>query len=188
MSETISSSALFHITGKIDHIKSILAEGFFPHYCPEYTLDGADRKAARSGCHPMYAIPMVCFCDLPLSLIKKHLREYGMYGIGLDKTWGVRNGVAPVIYTHSKAKTRPSVSRLVTGAPAANADQASTDMKYLAAYSKPFEGAAWRNDRREKQVRFYDEREWRYVPTDPGAAPLFLRWNDYDDMSNGPQT
>jgi hypothetical protein len=57
----------------------------------------------------MYAIPMVCFCDLPLSLIKKHVEEYGGYGIGLNKTWGVKNGVAPVIYTHSRAKTRPSV-------------------------------------------------------------------------------
>ncbi len=109
MSETISSSALFHITGKIEHIRSILKEGFFPHYCPEYTLDRADRTAARSGRHPMYAIPMVCFCDLPLSLIKKHVEEYGGYGIGLNKTWGVKNGVAPVIYTHSRAKTRPSV-------------------------------------------------------------------------------
>lgn len=184
MSETISSSALFHITGKIDHIKSILAEGFFPHYCPEYTLDGADRKAGRTGHHPMYAIPMVCLCDLPLSLIKKHLKEYGMYGIGLDKTWGVKNGVAPVIYTHNRAKTRPSVSRLVTRAPASDGGQTSMDMSYLAAYSKPFEGPAWRNGRREKEVRFYDEREWRYVPADPGAAPLFLPWNDYDNVPN----
>jgi hypothetical protein len=56
-------------------------------------------------------------------------------------------------------------------------------MKYLAAYSKPFEGPAWRNNRRKKEVRFYDEREWRYVPPGPAAAPLFLPWDAYADVS-----
>ena len=57
-------------------------------------------------------------------------------------------------------------------------------MKYLAAYSKPFEGPAWRKHRREKKVRFYDEREWRYVPPNPGTVPLFLPWDDYNDVPN----
>jgi hypothetical protein len=119
MSETISSNTLFHFTCSITHIKSILTDGFFPHYCPEYTLDPSDRKAAVNGRPPIWAVPMVCFCDLPLSLIRKHLKAYGNYGIGLDKQWGVKEGVAPVIYTHSKAKTRPSVSRLLNEVPAA---------------------------------------------------------------------
>ena len=36
---------------------------------------------------------------------------HGNFGIGLEKKWGIRHGVAPVIYTHSKAKTRPPVAR-----------------------------------------------------------------------------
>jgi hypothetical protein len=114
-------------------------------------------------------------------VIGKHLVEYGNFGIGLDKKWGIRNGVAPVIYTHSKAKTRPSVTRLVTEAPGSAGDQASRDMKYLAAYCKPFEGPAWRNNHVQKKVRFYDEREWRYVPAVPSGGPLFVDWNDYED-------
>jgi hypothetical protein len=179
MSETISSNALFHFTKSIDAIRSILRDGFFPHYCPEYCLDREDRVAASRGRHPLRAIPMVCLCDLPLSLIGKHLDEYGHYGIGLTKDWGIRNGVAPVIYTHSRAKTRPSVSRLVAEAPGATGGQTLRDMQFLAAYSKPFEGPAWRNSRTQKKVRFYDEREWRYVPSTTSNAPLFLDWNDY---------
>jgi hypothetical protein len=184
MSETISSNALFHFTRSIEALKSILKNGFFPHYCPEYTLDPNDRRAAAKGLPPMWATPMVCFCDLPLSLIRKHLKAYGNFGIGLEKKWGVRNGVAPVIYTHSKAKTRPSVSRLVVEAPGAHGDLISRDMRYLAAYSKPFRGRAWRNNHvQKKTVRFYDEREWRYVPSIPWGGPLFLDWKEYNNAS-----
>jgi hypothetical protein len=33
---------------------------------------------------------MVCFCDLPLSLIGKHLDEYGDFAIGLERHWGAQ--------------------------------------------------------------------------------------------------
>lgn len=75
----------------MDAIRSILKDGFFPHYCPEYTLDPEDRRAASRRHHPMRAIPMVCFCDLPLSLIAKHLKEYGCFGIGMTKRWGIKH-------------------------------------------------------------------------------------------------
>lgn len=65
----------------MDHLKGILKDGFFPRYCPEYTLDPVDRKAASKRRPPMRAAPMVCFCDLPLSLIRKHLKVL-LKGVG----------------------------------------------------------------------------------------------------------
>jgi Putative abortive phage resistance protein AbiGi, antitoxin len=182
MSENVSSNVLFHFTKSMDAIKSILTDGFFPHYCPEYSLDHEDLVAASSRRPPLAAVPMVCFCDLPLSLISKHLREYGNFGIGLDKKWGIQNGVAPVIYTHSKAKTRPPVSRLTSRARRDTSDMALRDLRFLAAYTKPYEGPAWRNDHIQKRVRFYDQREWRYVPVVRGSQPLFLDFKDYADI------
>jgi hypothetical protein len=164
MSENVSSNVLFHFTKSMAAIESVLRDGFFPHYCPEYSLEHEDIEAASARRPPIAAAPMVCFCDLPLSLIGKLLREYGNFGIGLEKKWGTQNGVAPVIYTHSKAKTRPAVSRLTNRARSANDDAELKDLRFLAAYTKPFEGPAWRNNRLQKRVRFYDEREWRYVP------------------------
>jgi hypothetical protein len=59
------------------------------------------------------AIPMVCFCDLPIGLIRRHMLTYGGgYGIGLDKSWGLKHGVEPVFYTHSKGNTRKPMARL----------------------------------------------------------------------------
>ncbi len=144
MADNISSSVLFHFTNCIDHLKSILRDGFYPHYCLEYTLDPRDLKAATNGMPPARAIPMVCFCDLPLSLISKHLKEYGCFGIGLSKSWGTQNGLAPVIYTHSKACTRLPLSRLAVEAISLPDAPFTQEIRYMAAHSKPFHGPAWR--------------------------------------------
>ena len=180
MADNISSNVLFHFTSSLKHLQSILEHGFYPRYCLEYSVDKDDRRAARQKRPPLRAIPMVCFCDLPLSLVKKHLKEYGCFGIGLDKTWGTKNGVAPVIYTHSRAKTCPSLSRLISP-PTPASTGVSRDLHYLASYTKPFQGPAWRKGKVKHRVRFYDEREWRYVPTIHGKHPLFLNQDEFHD-------
>lgn len=183
MAENVSSNVLFHFTKSMDDLKSILKHGFFPHYCLEYTLDPVDTEAAAKRRPPMRAAPMVCFCDLPLSLIRKHLKAYGNFGIGLDKKWGLKNGVAPVIYTHPKARTRLPVLRLTARAAKSSDKTAANDLKVLAAYTKPFVGPAWRKNRVKPKVKFYDEREWRYVPVVRGVDPLFLDWKDYNNTA-----
>jgi hypothetical protein len=169
----------------MDSLKGILKNGFFPRYCLEYSLEPGDGKAASKRRAPMYAVPMVCFCDLPTSLIDKHLKDYGPYGIGLDKGWGLKNGVAPVTYTHRNAQIRRPILRLTTKAARAGDEKAANDLKVLAAYTKPFVGPAWRERARprfQEKVPFYDEREWRYVPSVRGSD-LFLGWKDYSDTS-----
>jgi hypothetical protein len=131
----------------------------------------------------MRAGAMVCFCDLPLSLIGKHRKEYGKCAIGLDKAWGLKNGVAPVIYTHGKAQTRQPVLRLAAKAPRSGDNTLANDLDVLAAYTKPFRGPAWRNNRCQPEVRFYDEREWRYAPIAQRDKPLFLDWKVYRDTT-----
>jgi hypothetical protein len=51
----------------------------------------------------------------------------------------------------------------------------------LASYTKPFQGPAWRGNKVHKKVRFYDEREWRYVPIVPAGQCLFLERKDYNN-------
>jgi hypothetical protein len=185
MAENVSSSVLFHFTRSLDCLKGILKNGFFPRYCLEYTLEPGDRRAASKRRPPMHAVPMVCFCDLPMSLIGKHYEKYGPYGIGLDKAWGLKNGVAPVIYTHRRAQTRQPILRLTSIAVKTGNEKAEKDLKVLAAYTKPFVGPAWRERNRPRfqpGVRFYDESEWRYVPRVRGSD-LFLSWKDYKDTS-----
>jgi|GEM_PF-488410 len=179
MAENVSSNVLFHFTDSMIKLKSILKNGFFPHYCLEYTLDPLDRKAAAEKRPPMHAVPVVCFCDLPLSLIRKHLERYGPFGIGLDKKWGVNNRVSPVLYTHRTAQTRQPVLQLTAKDAKVNNQKTENDLSLLAAYTRPFVGPAWRNNKLERKVQFYDEREWRYVAVIRGYEPLFLDRKDY---------
>jgi len=180
MSENISSNVLFHFTKSMGNLKSILKNGFYPRYCAEYTLDPADRRAAYRRKHPMRAAPMVCFCDLPLSLILRHLKTYGPFGIGLTKQWGLRSRVTPVIYTHREAPTLRPILRLAAKADKETDSTAASNSRLLATYTKPLVGPAWRNGRlTKKPVRFYDEREWRYVPVVREDEPLFLNRDHY---------
>ena len=74
----ISSSTLFHFTSSIDYIRSILEDEFRPNLSLE------DLSCLEL--QEKVAIPMVSFCDIPLSQTKAHMQYYGHYGIGLAKS------------------------------------------------------------------------------------------------------
>lgn len=160
----ISSNVLFHFTSSLKNLINILMKDFSPRFCPEYRLfESVDSKKPKP---PEFATAMICFCDLPFSLIKKHLRFYGSYGIGLTKKWGLSKGITPVMYVHPQSKTvEPlrNLAAMVTRLPKTDMDLES-EINSLACYTKPYEGPAWRSKQLVKHVKFYDEREWRYVP------------------------
>jgi len=174
MSENISSSVLFHFTSSLANLKSILENGFYPRYCPEYSYGSKQGHAASKNLPPLTAVPMVCFCDLPLALIKFHLKAYGEFGIGLTKEWGIRNGLSPVFYIHEQSllfQLLPSRIRAY-----------DRDLRLLFAYTKPIDGPAWRKGKTQHSIKFYDEREWRFVPRLKDAAQLQLPREDYSDV------
>jgi len=115
-----------------------------------------------------FAMPMVCFCDIPLSQVSPHLEHYGNYGIGLTKAWAIQNGLAPVLYL---VRGSPLASIFYSigeqlGKPPRDAvgnSQALDRFHDLSAYIKPYEGISPK-DPNHAPWRFYDEREWRFVP------------------------
>ena len=84
------SDNLFHFTKSIDFLKGILLNGFLPRYCLE---DTSYLTIEYIG------YPMICFCDIPISRIGDHTAFYGNYGLGMTKEWGLRNNLAPLLYT-----------------------------------------------------------------------------------------
>lgn len=59
----LSSSTLFHFTPKMEYLLSILQDGFWPRYCVE---------KGWGNNYIDFALPMVCFCDIPLAQISEH--------------------------------------------------------------------------------------------------------------------
>lgn len=171
---TISSNTLFHFTDKRENLINILEKEFRPHYCLEdfnqfYSRSDNNNEEFES------AIPMVCFCDIPLSQIKNHMENYGCYGIGLSKDWGMKNKISPVLYAYKGSviastivQLGDSIFRSVFKNMQPDGDYVDgvvNDTHRIKCFIKPYEGKLYRNERyTDKTIRFYDEREWRFVP------------------------
>lgn len=151
----ISSNAFFHFTSKVDVLENILKEGFWPRYCIEkgwghYEFD--------------FALPMVCLCDIPLTQIHNHTKIYGGFGIGLTYEWVKTNKLLnPVYYISRYSELYNKVSRELTNLK--NGDK-TLDVNFLCRVKKVrgkqkiFDGL----EPKELTIKYYDEREWRYVP------------------------
>jgi abortive phage resistance protein AbiGi (putative antitoxin) len=162
----ISANTLFHFTSSLENLASILQNDFYPKYCIE------DWSAISHGSEIIpseIALPLICFCDIPLSSIQEHSKQYGEYAIGMSKNWGIRNGLSPVLYIHSTSdssklmfRIRKKINLLINKQN--EIDNIFYDIVDLMKYTKPYRGKLWRKDRYQENVLFYNEREWRYSP------------------------
>jgi hypothetical protein len=113
---------------------------------------------------------MVCFCDIPLSQIRNHARDYGLFAIGLSKSWARKKGITPVLYVPNDSQTEISLITLFQRlqpllAPQRNqTNLLAEEIIYLSLFVKRYEGWLERPGVPKRKVRFYDEREWRFVP------------------------
>jgi len=90
----LSSNSFFHFTsGGFNALTGILTNGFKVSVSHEITYNSAPSKT-------MLGIPMVCLCDIPLSLVHRHANHFcshNVFGIGMTRTWGERK-LSPVQY------------------------------------------------------------------------------------------
>lgn len=171
----ISSNSIIHYTKELVRLESIIkSKGFRINYCSE-------KVNTRGGQSYAFAIPMVSFCDIPITEYKKHfyhtkgkkLGYYGDYGIGLNKSWASKNGLNPVVYIDYNSFTgtglRKSVEYFINSkssslkVPVSNRD--INELLQIALYAKNYQGELIIDGKIEdKKYKFYDEREWRFVP------------------------
>lgn len=163
----LSANTLIHFTHDKEALKKILIESFRVFYCKEsIVLDGNPT---------VFHVPMVSFCDIPLSEVKDHIAKYGHYGIGLTKAWGNKMGLNPVLYVAS-GSTLSASYRLAynhfargRGGPGdGDPDNWTREQKAVVdvlRYIKNYEGNLVRKGGTIANYRFSDEREWRHVPS-----------------------
>lgn len=178
----ISSSTLFHFTEK-ENLLGILKDEFYPQFSlEEYYIDEGD--SFKLG------IPMVSFCDIPLSLAHKHMENYGDYGIGMSKEWAGKNKLNPVLYLRSGSYTTQILGDvLITilkdvrktreiGVVIRSLSRSGGLLLKLFSFTKSFE---CRTDK--GIVKYYDEREWRYVPelSSYNGKQIMLREDQFID-------
>jgi len=165
----ISSTSLFHFTPKLSYLEDILRSGFWPRYCIEY---GWRNKYID------FALPMVCFCDIPLTQIKEHTDFYGNFGIGVSAEWIRHNkDITPVQYISLGSQEFKLIGTLLTKLKNNTITKSEIHKLQLA---KKVSGKSIRKKgkkgKNEKSLnkKFYNEREWRYVPTMDNSEQLIL--------------
>ncbi|SFF11416.1 Putative abortive phage resistance protein AbiGi, antitoxin [Chitinophaga sp. CF118] len=177
-----STNCILHYASKVNYLYNILERGFYPSYCKENIIAG---KATKQ-----FAVPMVSFCDIPLSQVKDHMRKYGHYAIGLNIEWAKKNGLNPVQYLEKDSPLTTGVLHLLDFVHAPW-NKLLNNKDFLKFYDGPYQGALsvlrsiknytgplTRNGKNLGEYKFYDEREWRYLPNIDHTDTKI----DYDDF------
>ncbi|HHF2874138.1 TPA: abortive infection system antitoxin AbiGi family protein, partial [Vibrio diabolicus] len=137
-------------------------------------------------------VPMVSFCDIPLSQIKDHIKKYGKYGIGLTKTWAEQSKLNPVLYIEKQSNISQCLDlaydKLVYDIEG-NIDQlpkANRCFYDVFRHIKNYEADLIRKNTVHKNYRFYDEREWRFVPSTCEDCLMVMGEEIFNSPKNNP--
>lgn len=170
----VSANTLFHFTNN-NSLKSILSSrGFFAQYSDEHFED----LLSPSSIYRISLIPLISFCDLTIIQLSRdsvHTKTFGEFGIGLTKSWGIKNKVSPVVYVHKNSQPSNQIYKLIKlfrkhSKANGESELISTARKELIdsfKFIKPYQGK-WQKGSKipagEPELIYYNEREWRYCP------------------------
>ena len=168
----LSSNSIIHFTNTKDALRGILESNFNLKYCKE--------SIETENSILDVLVPMVSFCDIPLSEVKDHITKYGSYGIGLTREWAEKNGLNPVLYLEKNSRLGTSLEKAYETfviAPEGELDDLSESNKAMNdvfRYIKNYQADLIRGGNAIKDYRFSDEREWRFVPCFNEDFPMAL--------------
>ncbi len=216
--DNINASSLFHFTKEKETLKSILRNGL--RY--SYSFESIPAQITANVTNPTnpniveknyknnkvgVAIPMISFCDIPITRASTHMRRYGKYMIGLDKkllTEWYKSTINPVLYIHSN-----NLNDAFVDLSKVYADTYSNEIKQifsLAQQGKTLESPELKDIVKTACLRkffilfiyglikpiynqhtgqcYYDEREWRAFHPD-NTTDTYWKWEitkeDYDE-------
>ena len=177
-----SANALFRFTTKLEYIESILEnKAFMPRYNEE-SIDYLKLNQLEK-----IAFPMVCFCDISISKIRNHCEDYGKYGIGMNKKWGINKNIQPIHYINENSELIKDFSYLFNKLKEDENSDFDEYRNYLLSYLffiKPLQGEMRKLGDYTKK-NFHDENEWRYVPKmkDTELPPALIQKSHLNDKS-----
>jgi hypothetical protein len=178
----LSSNSIIHLTQSLDALKGIIENSFKIKYCKESIN-------LSESCTDLM-IPMVSFCDIPLSEIKDHINKYGNYGIGFTKEWAQRHGLNPVLYLDDNSNLSKSFE-IALDSHVMDHDKDFDELEItqqcildIFRYIKNYQGNLVRKTETKERYRFSDEREWRFVPTAELHADMALSTAYFEDKRN----
>ncbi|MCQ2588681.1 MAG: abortive infection system antitoxin AbiGi family protein [Treponema sp.] len=190
---SLSSNSVIHYTRTLDALKGIIRDRkFLLGYCTDYIRE---ENSIETAYFPI-AVPMVSFCDIPFTEVSSLTKEYGCYGIGLSKEWALKKGLNPVLYFDSKSKVTRIFNAIeyLSSTICNNTEEDFTHFKSkqllqelegLLGYIKNYQNKNTQVGKIPPNYKFYNEREWRYVPSKndliDGELDLLLQKEKYEE-------
>lgn len=198
---SINASSLFHFTRRYTSFKGILRDG--PRF--SFSFEPIPPQIIANFIHPSerqldknsnneygVAIPMICFCDIPIVRTPNHIKKYGQYMIGVDKGLLLKlynNKLNPVIYVHSdelinsfnvlseiyKETSKTHNELCKTSQPVSDKNVIPMlglrkySLKHIIGFYKPMFDE-------EKKYNYYNEREWRVCLNDNDGQNDEWKW------------
>jgi len=210
--DNIRTSSLFHFTKEIGILKLLITNGIYPNYCKENLQYYNEQGEVITN---VYGIPMVSFCDIPLSRSKDFRERYGNFAISLNKKWvkDNHNFINPVIYAKDINILRAlytiqnftQITDNMIGSSGGSMDvdfsnpqsacqkmllfinnnQLKDNTKSLFGYAKKYQND--KDDSRPDQIN-YIENEWRYIIPEGDGIEWFKSIKEYNDWRGDENT
>lgn len=138
------------------------------------------------------AFPMISVSDYPFSEIGNNKWTYGDYCIGFSQKWGEHVGFSPVCYCSYGSRILQHLNVLLGKAIKSNSKEMFELVMSMFSYMKFVEAPLITQKRLFEKYRFYDEREWRVVPstaeTDKADVSPYMTekgYKDYKEHNDG---
>lgn len=178
---------------KLDYLKEILLKkAILPRYYEE-NIDYLNIP------YDKIAFPMSCFCDIHLNRLNYHVQKYGSYGIGLNKKWGIQQGIQPIHYINADSGLSKDYKEAFKRA-LENDFKDKDAVKYFKnyilhhlLYMKPLDGEMPIGKNETEERNFHDEKEWRFIPDfnkvetelPPIVIPPKINYSSLNNYSDG---
>lgn len=162
-----SANTLFKFMSELKYLENIVQnKAIPPRYCDE-DISYLEWEEAS-----FISFPMVCFCDIRLSRVLSHVDTYGKFAIGLNKEWGLQQGIQPLLYINPTSEFCSKFKQYFHNAiEDSTSSQYQNFLVYNLLYQKPYNGFMPVKDKNDvdktikKNKNFQDEQEWRYINT-----------------------
>lgn len=152
---------IIHFTNSYESILNIINDkGFQLAYCGEiFTVK--DQRISSA------AHPMVCFSSYSQKDLNARNITYGRYGIQMKDTWVKKNKITPVLYVDPSSQVAMALGKLLRARQRKTQFELPEELRLpiiqLKCFTKNTQGYNSYFDKED--FNFFEENEWRFVPT-----------------------
>lgn len=138
---------------------------------------------------------MTCFCDIPFDLSNSHRNIYRNFGLTMTESWKLKNLLNPISYLQFNSKLSNLYCKIInifqsileSSSNKNEIRELANLLRHQSYFLKQYKNDKGFIDyagkiRKLQKSKFYDEREWRYIPFDAQKVDeLFLSIKDFDN-------